>query len=98
MKALLPGLPLLILFLAGCDSNTAEAPPPGDITPIAKTSTQGKYLPGTVPPTASTAPANTRQGRPSTVEPGATTPKAGSGDGLWKGYKNPLDRPTPKKK
>jgi hypothetical protein len=97
MKAVIPALALLAFFFAGCDSNTAEAPPPGDITPTVKTSAQGKYLPGTVPPQGATS-ATPRSNRPG-VEPGtAATPKAGSGDWLWKGYKNPLDRPTPKKK
>jgi len=98
MKALLPGLPLLLFLFTGCDSNTAEAPPPGDITPIVKTSAQGKYLPGTVPPTAPGPAANAKPAR-GNVEPGTVaTPKPGDGNWLWKGYRNPLDHPTPKKK
>jgi hypothetical protein len=99
MKAVLPGLALLPLVFAGCDSNTAEAPPPGDVTPIVKTSVQGKYLPGTVPPTAAPATTTGKPARAANVEPGAAaTPKPGGGDWLWKGYRNPLDRPTPKKR
>ena len=99
MKALLAGLAFLAFLLVGCDSNTAEAPPPGDITPIAKTSAQGKYLPGTVPPTAPAAAGAPARTNRANVEPGSVaTPKPGSGDWLWKGYKNPLDRATPKKK
>ena len=97
MKAAIPGLALFAFLVAGCDSNTVEAPLPGDITPMVKTSAQGKTLPGTVVPGAA-VPAGARSNRP-TVEPGtaAATPKGGGG-WLWKGYKNPLDRATPKKK